>query len=111
MFVRNQPMNFVEQFRDLLDFVNNNQRTLVCLLQRLTQQSRALSEAIQHICLKQIKINGIGKLFLQQGSLPSLPCAKQENTFVVDNLQNPLIHSTLVFANICKIRNTTANFQ
>jgi len=79
----NHPVDFIEQFRNLLDFVNQNRGHLVrarqpSRLQFLSNHRRVLNTASVFIGQQKIEDHRIGETFPQKCALPRLPGAPQK---------------------------------
>lgn len=127
-------MYLIEQFRDLLYFINYYKSSIWLAFKHFTQQRRPLFQTKQQICIQQIVINGIRKLLHQQCCLSCLTRTKQKNTLILKYLQLSFNHivpiiTTTKIGNIqtllrifdeipqfycgfsMKFRNTTADFN
>src|SRR3989442_1746934 len=76
----NQTLHFVEELRDLLNLVENDQLTSLECLQFVTQQVRALQVAHLQIGLEKIPIDSAGISRPEEPALARLSGSPKEET-------------------------------
>ena len=109
-------MNFVQEVRDLLNLVNNDECFGWIPEKALPEFLRMLLKAISYIGLQEVDVNRFWEALFQKGGFPCLTAAKEEHCLIqpVLYVEYSMVHNSSKFPQPdCgfsrNIRNDTAN--
>ena len=89
-----QFVDYVQKFRELLDFIYNDQGLGRILHKHLIELHSASLEALPRIGVKKVNVNGLRESLTEKRGFPNLTATKQEHSLIkaVLYVENSSIH-------------------